>query len=310
MRATVVVTAHDAGRVSDLLDCVTSVLGQSRKPDEVIVCVDQNPSLLDVLKRWIPDGVSFLANEGTGLSASRNTALERASGDIITFLDDDAMPAPKWLEVLTPHLDDASVFAAGGPILPIWYRRPPLWLAPEFYWIVGCTARGQYEDPSSIRNLFASNLVFRSSVLREVGGFDTTLGLRLGRIRTGEEAEICLRIRRRHPAMRLVFEPRAKVVHRVYPHRLALDYALGRSYAEGLSKAMLFRRSVETRAVERVLGPEFAFARRLIESTLPSLGGRSGGSELSVSQIAGSALISAAVGLGFLRGLSARHRSF
>ena len=48
-----------------------------------------------------------------GVSVARNRAVERASGEILGFLDDDTVPEPDWLNRLAAYLSDQSAAVAG-----------------------------------------------------------------------------------------------------------------------------------------------------------------------------------------------------
>ena len=48
------------------------------------------------------------------LSVSRNIGLAMASGEIVAFIDDDAVPEPDWLDELCKVYEDPSVGAVGG----------------------------------------------------------------------------------------------------------------------------------------------------------------------------------------------------
>ena len=48
-------------------------------------------------------------------SRARNVGAAAARGDIIAFIDDDAYPAPDWLEKARAIFEDASIGAVGGP---------------------------------------------------------------------------------------------------------------------------------------------------------------------------------------------------
>jgi hypothetical protein len=81
----------------------------------------------------------------------------------------------------------------------------------------------------------------RREVFTTVGGFLTDVG-RVGSWPLGcEETELCIRVRRLIPGSVIVYEPRARVRHRVTQERLRWRYFGARCYSEGLSKAVVAR---------------------------------------------------------------------
>src|SRR5439155_542168 len=85
--------------------------------------------------RTLPDGWRVLN--------ARTTGIDRADrGDVIAFLDDDAVAEPDWLETMLRAYGDGSVMAVGGRIEPLWAAGRPGWFPPEFDWVVGCTYVG------------------------------------------------------------------------------------------------------------------------------------------------------------------------
>jgi len=120
MRTSVVVCAYADERFDRLSGAVASLGAQTAPPAEVIVVIDHNPKLLDRARRAYP-GALVVPNLGTrGLSDARNSGVNRAYGDVVAFLDDDAEAAPDWLERLTAPYADSSVAGVGGWIEAVW----------------------------------------------------------------------------------------------------------------------------------------------------------------------------------------------
>ena len=79
----------------------------------------------------------------------------------------------------------------------------------------------------------------RRSAIVEAGGFPEGIG-RVGTRPVGcEETDLFIRLGRRIPGARIVYEPTARVHHQVPPSRLTWTYFRARCLAEGLSKALV-----------------------------------------------------------------------
>jgi glycosyltransferase involved in cell wall biosynthesis len=258
---TAVVCTHDLARWPLLVEAIESLKAQTVGPDEILVVVDHNATL-EKLARLELDGVRVVANRHhPGLSGARNTGVEDAAHDVVAFLDDDARAEPDWMERLIAVYDDPLVVAAGGAVAPDWESRRPAWFPEEFDWVVGCTYRGLPSVRSSVRNVIGANMSFRRSALELVGGFSDELG-RVGADGAGcEETELCIRLVQLDPEATIVFEPAARVSHRVPVERTTLRYFANRCAAEGRSKA----RVSEHVGAQDALSSE----RRYVTRTLP-----------------------------------------
>jgi GT2 family glycosyltransferase len=235
----VVICAFTEDRWDDLCAAVESVGRQSMAALEIVVIVDHNPRLFQRVRTQLPD-ISVVENTETrGLSGARNTGIAITKGDVIAFLDDDATAEPDWLEQLVTGYANPRVCGVGGAIDPAWSSRRPRWLPDEFDWVIGCTYRGMPIRPSSVRNLIGANMSFRREVFDTVGGFRSDMG-RLGTRPLGcEETEFCIRTRQQWPQKMVLYDPRARVRHRVPTRRARWTYFYARCYAEGLSKALV-----------------------------------------------------------------------
>jgi glycosyltransferase involved in cell wall biosynthesis len=232
----VVICTYTGGRWDELRAAVTSVARQEHRALETIVVVDHDDSLLARARAELPDVVVTENRAQRGLSGARNTGVALARGDVVAFLDDDATAAPDWLHLLLSEYADEDVLGVGGSIVPVWEQRPA-WFPAEFEWVVGCTYRGMPASRAHVRNLVGANMSFRRELLTELDGFLSGIG-RVGTRPMGcEETELCIRARRARPGGVFVYQPLARVDHRVPLRRARLRYFLSRCYAEGLSKA-------------------------------------------------------------------------
>lgn len=235
----VVICAYTLDRLTVMGEALDSLRTQTRPPHEVVLVIDHAPELLEEAGHLWPE-VKIVANrEQQGLSGARNTGVAEASGEVVAFLDDDAIAAPDWLQHLADAYADPDVLGAGGSIHPRWVEGKPGWFPPEFDWVVGCTHSGMPGTPGPVRNLVGANMSFRRAPLVEVGGFSHELG-RVGTLPVGcEETDLSIRVHQRWPEGEIRYDPAAEVEHVVPGSRGSLRYFFDRCRAEGRSKAVL-----------------------------------------------------------------------
>ncbi|HWO84681.1 MAG TPA: glycosyltransferase [Solirubrobacterales bacterium] len=235
----VVICAFTSERLEVMTEAVESLRSQTLPPREVVLVIDHAPELLEEVRRLWPD-LKIVANrERQGLSGARNTGVAEASGEVVAFLDDDAIADRRWIERLAAAYSDPNVLGAGGTVRPRWVEGKPGWFPPEFDWVVGCTHSGMPQELSPVRNLVGANMSFRRVPLLEVGGFSHDLG-RVGTLPVGcEETDLSIRVHQRWPAAEILYDPDAEVEHVVPATRGRVRYFLDRCRAEGRSKAVL-----------------------------------------------------------------------
>lgn len=234
----VLICVYTEQRWHEILAAVESIRQQSEESLELILVVDHNPALRDRLASALPDVKVIENNQAQGLSGGRNTGISVARGDVVAFLDDDAVADPDWLKYLGDCYTDPNVLAAGGRTLPNWQTRRPNWFPQEFEWTVGCSYLGMPRSRAAVRNIMGGNASYRRELFEQVGGFHTRIGRSVGKRPMGcEETELCIRIRQFHPGAVLLFESQAVIHHLVPANRSRFSYFTSRCYAEGLSKA-------------------------------------------------------------------------
>ncbi len=261
MDASIVICAYTMDRWKALAAAVTSCCQQTLPPREIIVVIDYNVELLTRAKLELT-GVRVIANQmAKGLSGARNTGIVFSTGEVIAFLDDDAVAEPNWLEELLAPLADLKIAGTGGWILPLWEAGNAAWFPTTFYWILGCSYLGLLTATASIRNPIGASMAIRRSVFTSVGGFTSGIG-RIGSTPLGcEETELCIRYSLVSPHEHFELAPKAIVQHRVPASRLTWHYFWTRCWAEGLSKA----------AVSSLVGSNSALAseRKHLVNSLP-----------------------------------------
>jgi GT2 family glycosyltransferase len=235
----VIICAYTELRWDAMLAAVESIKLQNLPARQIVLVIDHNPVLYQRCLEAL-DGITILENtQSRGLSGSRNTGIAHTETELIAFMDEDAVAYPDWLEKLSAGYAEPQVMGVGGSILPLWMADRPGWFPVEFDWVVGCTYRGLPEQAQPVRNMIGCNMSFRREVFEAVGGFHNGMG-RIGTLPVGcEETELCIRIQQHWPQAVFLYEPAARVQHRVSAQRATLNYFFSRCFAEGISKAQV-----------------------------------------------------------------------
>ena len=221
--------------------CVGSFL--SDDDDIEVVVVENRPAgstVRSTMAECFPgDGrVRVVDEPRPGLSRARNLGLREAGGDVIAFLDDDVICDPWWLSaVRAAHAGGTLVT---GPILPYsldsvtqvafeQFASFSKGLRPATFRL-DAPPEGDRFFPYSF-GAFGSgaNLTFGSNMLRDLGGFDETLGAGT-ETKGGEDTDILLRALRLGASVS--YDPRAIVWHE---HPVGWRLLYRKSFSHGIA---------------------------------------------------------------------------
>lgn len=188
LRLSVVVVS--AGRPDALRRCLLGLSQQAVAGCEVVVVADAEGQAA-VRNLPVSGALKLLPQGQPNISAARNVGIGAAFGDIIAFIDDDAVPEPSWSQAVLAAFVDPDLAAITGPVLGrngISLQWGPL--------AVNDLAQDIPIEPNMpirdgfTRKLQGTNMAFRRDALAQIGGFDeamhfylddTDMALRLGR---------------------------------------------------------------------------------------------------------------------------------
>jgi glycosyltransferase involved in cell wall biosynthesis len=244
MRVSVVICLHTMDRFDDFDEAVESVLAQTYDDVELVLVSDGSEAVCERFHEdWggRSDVTVHCNGENVGLLESRNNGVEAATGDVVAFIDDDALADEQWIRELVSVYREQNVVAAGGRMTPAWVAGKPTFLPAEFYWLVGVTNRGFGPDGDEtksgvVRNTFGSNISFEREVFLELGGFENEIGGRKGdKNLQGGETELCARLQAEY-GHGVYYNPDARVAHKVFDYRTDPQWLLDRAFWQGYSK--------------------------------------------------------------------------
>jgi GT2 family glycosyltransferase len=211
MELTVSIVIVSRHRPAALRRCLIAISQLDYDPYEVVVVAD--PTCCTSL-REVPQAAhaKLIPYDEANISAARNLGINAAAGEIIAFIDDDAVPEPTWLRFLIAPFAHKDTAAAGGYVRG---RNGISWqYQARSVDRTGQTApieldRGQATIliPDEIRSIKTegTNMAVRRQVFEDLGGFDPRFRFYL------DETDLNLRLAERGLCTAIV--PLAEVHH-------------------------------------------------------------------------------------------------
>jgi glycosyltransferase involved in cell wall biosynthesis len=307
MRVSVVLCTHTLDRYDDCREAAESVLDQSYEDVELVLVSDGNEAVYERFEADFGDHDAVLTHcndENVGLLESRNNGADVATGDVVAFIDDDALADREWVAKLVAAYEaDESRLAVGGRMMPYWVAGKPSFLPAEFYWLVGVTNRGfgpggDREEAGEVRNTFGSNISFHRKAFLDLGGFEDDIGGRQGtKNLQGGETELCARLQSEYDTG-VYYVPDALVAHKIFNYRTDPGWLVDRAFWQGYSK-----RGMEVFVPEST-GEESDFLQALLFSFVPQRVGSlvRSPSLAGLLQLLFLFVLTGAVGAGYLYG--------
>ena len=136
LTTSVIICAYTLNRWQQLLSAAESVRNQTTAVDELLVVIDHNDELLNQAELAMPWARVIASTGAVGLSGARNTGIAASVGEVILFLDDDAVAEPDWVTNMLSAYHDPHVLGVGGAAHPVWEQSAPRWWPAEFGWVV------------------------------------------------------------------------------------------------------------------------------------------------------------------------------
>ena len=220
------------------------VNGDLPRSEYEIVLVDNNSSdnTKGECQRFVadfPDVVlRYCYEEKQGLSHARNCGITNAHGDLLVYVDDDAIVNKEYLSTYADFFKrNSDAVAAGGPILPQYDGcEEPEWMSHYTRQLItGKLYLGEHEREFP-HDAFpgGGNAAYRKSVFDAVGLFNVELGRKGNSLIGAEEKDLFDKMTSR--GMKFYYLPTAILYHLIPPKKLTQDYFDRLTYGIGVSE--------------------------------------------------------------------------
>lgn len=216
----------------------------------------------------------YVVESEQGLSAARNKGIKETKGEIIIYVDDDALVDSDYIRIYAEHFTDhPDTMAAGGPIEPFYETKEPSWMSP--YTKALLTAWMNYGDkmreyPSG-RYPGGGNAAYRKEVFERVGLFNTELGRKGSALLASEEKDIFDKMKAL--GMKVMYLP-TPILHHIIPQaKLEEDYFNRLTLQIGRSERMRTRAISKGKYIQRLLSEGIKWGGTLVLLSLYTLQG-------------------------------------
>lgn len=183
-----------------------------------------------------------------GLSVARNTGLASSRGRILTFMDDDAIACPGYLEEILRVFQSVqpSPGLLCGPVEPIWGAQRPAWLKDDllgYYSILNWS-----ESPRALEEdewIAGANFAVARNVISACGCFDEHLGRKGASLLCGEDTALSDRIRK--AGYIAYYAPSVVVQHHIHAERLSKAWFYRRVFWGAVSEGIVDKQTTTAR---------------------------------------------------------------
>ncbi len=158
-----------------------------------------------------------------------NAGYERAQADYVAHLDADAQADSRWLENILRVIEEHRPDLFGGPLYPYYITAKPAWYLDRY----NTDYRGDTAQYLPGHNLNGSNMIWRRSLVEQLGGFDTSVGLKGRGLIRGDETSLMVKAKRTVPDFAPFYDPSIIVSHLIRPEAMSLWYWTQRAFVQG-----------------------------------------------------------------------------
>lgn len=247
MKVSVIICTYN--REKFLPDCLESLVQQNSNPNlyEVIIINNNSSDSTDAIcQKFIADHAGhhlvYHVETQQGLSYARNAGIKLSNGEILCYIDDDAIAQSNFIEEIIQAFDkNPQMDGMGGKILakfesqiPAWHNKftsPPLFSTHDLGEKEKYYLKSQYP--------IGCNMAVKRSVIDDIGKFNVKLGRTGKKLLGGEEKDFFQRMKSKNYKIKYI--PSVVVQHQIDSYRTDKEFVEKLSKRMGESKKIFAR---------------------------------------------------------------------
>ena len=228
-----------------IVPTIDSLLAQDFEGFEVVIVdnlsCEQDAHRLRERAEGDSERLRYVREENLGLNNARNRGIREARGEILAFLDDDAVTPRHWIgNIVGAFAAHPNAWALGSKVVSSFTTPPPQWLDERLHLFLSGFDRGErvevlrYDDYPR-----GANMAFRRRAFEECGAFVDCLDRKGDSLLSYGDIEMCYRVEQ--AGHDVIYIPDAEVEHRIRGDRLTPEWFDRRFYWQGRSVAIFER---------------------------------------------------------------------
>ena len=232
MKVSIIVITRN--RAVYLHQVLKSLIGQEIQGEAYeIILVDNNSkdataSVVKDFNRTFGDRIEYVFKPEIGMPKARNTGASVAKGEILVFIDDDAIASSNWLDTYDRlYKTFPDIVAWGGKIDLVFQSSRPKWLSDDLMMALSYLNISDKETILSFPDYpFGCNFSVKREYYMRIGGFIEDLK------NSNEEKAFFYKLHLNN--YKVGFSPKALVYHQIPSSRLKKRYFIKRGIKQGI----------------------------------------------------------------------------
>ncbi len=260
-------------RENYILQALSSLINQTLPSSEYEIVIVNNNSTdstekicLEFTETHKEKNIKYVIERSQGLSFARNKGIKESTGELIAFIDDDAIADEDYLKNAVNFFEqNKTIDAIGGKVTPVYNKSEPEWLSKYLWGLVSKVDYGE-QIRQFPKNKYPAgcNMIFRKQLLMEVGMFNTDLKIR------SDDKYIFYEIRKYNKlvpsAGNVLYVPTVNVLHYVDDYRLTPLFIKKLSMVVGQSERIRLKNAGVVEHCKKIIEYKIKLAAAIVLS--------------------------------------------